>query len=74
MHAFHDVTDASGTNNFNENYLDNMINDEKIWRPFLLKLAGDPKYRNSKYMNHVVAKQMVILKFHRMIMVPMDCI
>ena len=56
MHAFHDVTDASGTNNFNENYLDNMINDEKIWRPFLLKLAGDPKYRNSKYMNHVVAK------------------
>jgi hypothetical protein len=48
--------ESNGGSNFNEQYLDTMCNDGSYWRPFLIKLAGDPKHRNTKFMNHVVQK------------------
>ena len=37
-------------------FLDEMCNDKKYWRPFLISLAGNSKHRNSKFLNHVVDK------------------
>ena len=35
--------------NGRDNFLDEMCNDKKYWRPFLINLAGNSKHRNSKF-------------------------
>ena len=44
------------SSNGRDNFLDEMCNDKKYWRPFLISLAGNSKHRNSKFLNHVVDK------------------